>query len=317
MNFSLLERIARADRGILVTVLDTEGHTYKKRGEKALYVTGSPLPVSGNLGSLCMAKDIVTYGEAAWKNGRPGIARIDTSDPADAHFGYGTSCGGVMTLLIEPILDRHKKTYAKLRRRLEARRDVHLLHDLATGDLSLSSSPPAGATAWTPSRPAGPNALTSAGGLFAEHFAPAPELAIFGATPLAREVIHDLSGTRFRIHVTDWREDYLNTLADLPAVALHPGTYPVGRHTFALILSHSYEHDREALRQALAAGCAYVGLLSSRTRRDRMYAQLEADGVPRAALDRVSSPVGLDIGARTDPEIAVSIVAEMVRFLNR
>ena len=84
-----------------------------------------------------------------------------------------------------------------------------------------------------------------------------------------------------------------------------------------LLLSHNFERDKTALKAALAARCAYIGLLSSKVRRDQLYEDLIAEGVAAKDLTGVFCPIGADIKGRSDPEIAVSIAAELVEVVNR
>lgn len=296
MNFSLLESIAHIEQGILATVLETEGHTYKKTGEKALFAAGNPFPVCGNLGSLCVDQDILANGEKAWQDKRPVVMSVDMSDPLDVHIGYGTYCGGKMTILLEPIVEEHKRVYSEFRQYRERNEPVYLNHNLETGELSLS-----------------PSRSTPREHLFVEPFPRLPGLHIVGATPLCREVILRISEMAFDIHVIDWREEYLERIDEVGHVKTHLDSYPFEVDSYVLILSHSFSRDMRALEHALARGCAFIGLLSSKRRREEMYRQLEEKGATRDALERISSPVGIDIGARSDPEVAVSIVAELVR----
>jgi xanthine/CO dehydrogenase XdhC/CoxF family maturation factor len=86
---------------------------------------------------------------------------------------------------------------------------------------------------------------------------------------------------------------------------------------YAVLMSHHFERDREALRALLGTGAPYIGLLGPRRRADKMLADLHADGWrPRpvdlaSALARVHAPVGLALGAETPAEIALSVVAEI------
>jgi len=92
---------------------------------------------------------------------------------------------------------------------------------------------------------------------------------------------------------------------------------PFDEHSMVLVLSHSYEKDKDVLKHAFVHRCPYIGLLSSKTRRERMFEDLRRGGIAAHDLERVSSPVGIDIGARSDLEIAVSITAELIRFRNQ
>src|SRR5690606_7574425 len=79
-----------------------------------------------------------------------------------------------------------------------------------------------------------------------------------------------------------------------------------------VIVTRGHREDLATLREAVRRPAAYIGLIGSRAKVARLYAILEAEGVDRAALEVVRSPIGLDIGAVTPEEIAVSIVAELV-----
>jgi xanthine dehydrogenase accessory factor len=309
MDFSLLDKIDTVVNGFVVTVVETKGHTYRKRGAKALFVAGEAAPAWGNLGSLCVDQEIVRQGEAAHDEGKPRMIEIDTSESDDVDFGYGTYCGGVMQLLLEPILDAHKEVYRGLRASLKNDHPVVLRHNLVTGDLEVAGVGPStnDNLANTEPRP----------GMFAETIHPPRHLYIFGATPLTRRLAQLLAEMEFDIHVVDWRPTHLEGLMDLKWVSLHPEEYPFDADSYVLVQSHDFRRDKEALKAALSAGCAYVGMLSSSSRRDKMYEELRAEGVPGNSIDRISSPVGINIGGKSDAEIAVSIAAELVAFRNK
>jgi xanthine dehydrogenase accessory factor len=300
MNLALLDEIEKVENGILATILETEGHTYKKKGEKALFAADGPFPLYGNLGSLCVDQEIVLRGREAIADGAPKVITIDTSDASDALIGTGTFCGGKLTMFVEPIGDTHKAVYREVRARLESGGLFYLIHDMTTGDLSLSESAPAA------------NA-----DLLIEPIAPFTTLFLFGATPLAQRLVTSLEESDFKICVIDWREDYLNRFTNVATIAADKEPLPFDEHSLILVLSHSYEKDKDVLKQALECRCTYIGLLSSKTRRDRMYEDLREDGITAGEIERVSSPVGLDIGARSDLEIAVSITAELIRIRNQ
>ena len=142
MNFSLLDKIDEVSGGILATILKTEGSSYKKEGAKALFVVDDPFPRHGNLGSLCVDQHILSTGKAALETGKPRIITIDTTTPEDIHFGYGTYCGGVMKILLEPVIDAHRQVYRALARHLENNEPVYLVHDLHSGTLSIVRTEP-------------------------------------------------------------------------------------------------------------------------------------------------------------------------------
>ena len=73
-------------------------------------------------------------------------------------------------------------------------------------------------------------------------------------------------------------------------------------------------HDKTVLAQSLKTGARYIGMIGSRRKRDIIYETLLEEGFTQQDIDRVYSPIGLDIGAETPEEIAVSIVAELIKM---
>jgi xanthine dehydrogenase accessory factor len=85
------------------------------------------------------------------------------------------------------------------------------------------------------------------------------------------------------------------------------------RPTTALVLvAHDYKYDLPVLRHALSGEVGYIGMLGSRRRGDAILRMLREEGVSEAALARIRVPIGLDLGGRTAPEIALAILAEIV-----
>lgn len=87
----------------------------------------------------------------------------------------------------------------------------------------------------------------------------------------------------------------------------------IDRHSYLVIISRGHRHDQTLLRQALQTGAGYVGMIGSRGKRDKLYRNLEAEGVPREILEKVYAPIGMAIDAETPEEIAVSIVGELIK----
>lgn len=154
---------------------------------------------------------------------------------------------------------------------------------------------------------------------FAEAFLPPPRLAIIGATPIAEELCRLASGLGYRVSIVDPRDAFVHA-ARFPdaenVIAKWPdeGLKDIGldRYLSVVVLTHDEKLDVPALAAALRAGSLYVGLLGGqRTQRLRRDALTEL-GIDRGEANRIRGPVGLDIGADTPAEIALSILAEMV-----
>jgi xanthine dehydrogenase accessory factor len=87
----------------------------------------------------------------------------------------------------------------------------------------------------------------------------------------------------------------------------------IGEESYLVLVTRGHAYDKTVLAQALGTSACYIGMIGSRRKRDAIYEALLREEFTRADLDRVCSPIGLDIGAETPEEIAVSIVAELIQ----
>ena len=154
--------------------------------------------------------------------------------------------------------------------------------------------------------------------VFVDRVLPPRRLVVVGATPIAVALVELASRVGYRVTVVDPRVGLArpsmfpdaDLLVEWPEEAL--SELNVDAWTDVAVLAHDDRLDLPALGAAVAAGCRYIGLLGGRrTQRVRREALLDA-GVPASGLARIRGPIGLDIGAVTPQEIAVSILAEML-----
>lgn len=155
--------------------------------------------------------------------------------------------------------------------------------------------------------------------VFIEPIEAAPTLCLFGAGHVAQPLALMAKLAGFRVEVLDDRERFAARErfpdADLVlAEALEAGLprLTLGTNSFAVVVTRGYRGDAEALLHLLARPLRFVGLLGSRPKRAHILEDLERRGVAPEDLARVHSPLGLEIGAQTPQEIAVSILAEMI-----
>jgi xanthine dehydrogenase accessory factor len=133
--------------------------------------------------------------------------------------------------------------------------------------------------------------------IYLEPMLPAPQLLVFGESPCARAIARLGEVMGYGVEV----------LRDpLAAGTRHDGAFAV--------IATMGENDEESLAAVLSAGCAYVGVVASRTRFAEMREALLARGVSLEALDQVRNPAGLDLGASLPEEVALSILAEIVQI---
>ncbi len=158
------------------------------------------------------------------------------------------------------------------------------------------------------------------GELFIDITAPAPRVLIFGAVAYANHLAHLARVTGWRPYVIDPRARFA-TRAGLPdaieVIVAWPGAAleqlgGIDRATYLAVLSNDPKIDDEVLRLALSAEPAYIGAMGSHHAQAERRERLLAAGVRENDLARISAPVGLDLGALSAPETALSIMAELV-----
>lgn len=155
--------------------------------------------------------------------------------------------------------------------------------------------------------------------VFIEPVEPAPEVYVFGAGHVGCALARMAHDTGFRVHVVDDREKFANgdrfaegtdvVVADIPEWL---ATHELAPMAYAVIVTRGHRHDLDALRALAPRPLRYVGLIGSKAKVKRVYDALLEEGIDEAALARVHAPIGLDIGAITPQEIAVSILAELI-----
>lgn len=155
---------------------------------------------------------------------------------------------------------------------------------------------------------------------FLEPIASAPMVFLFGGGHVSLQVAKLLKMVGFKLVVMDDRPEFANPERFPMADDIWVGDYEnvlqntnLGPEAYVVIITRGHVYDKEVLAQALNKPAAYVGMIGSRRKRSIIYRALLDEGFTQDDLDKVHSPIGLDIGAETPEEIAVSIVAELVQ----
>ncbi|MGE3509099.1 MAG: XdhC family protein [Vicinamibacterales bacterium] len=155
--------------------------------------------------------------------------------------------------------------------------------------------------------------------VYIEPIEPSPELYVVGAGHVGYELARLAQTCGFKIHVIDDREKFANrerfpdadeVIADDIPAWLERTQLPA--HAYVVIVTRGHTNDLEALRALAPRDFRYLGLIGSRAKVARIYDALRDEGMPVERLTRVHAPIGLDIGAVTPQEIAVSILAELI-----
>jgi xanthine dehydrogenase accessory factor len=155
--------------------------------------------------------------------------------------------------------------------------------------------------------------------VFIEPVESSPELYVFGAGHVGHfvgKMAHDVG---FRVHVVDDREKFANAERFGPDIDVIVDDIPIWleKHTlsattYAVVVTRGHRHDLETMRGLLRSPLRYLGLIGSKAKVKRIFDMLREEGVTPDTLRPVHAPIGLDIGAITPQEIAVSIVAELI-----
>ncbi|HEX4565854.1 MAG TPA: XdhC/CoxI family protein [Vicinamibacterales bacterium] len=155
--------------------------------------------------------------------------------------------------------------------------------------------------------------------VYIDPIAPTPALYVIGAGHVGWNLAKIAADAGFRIHVLDDREKFANAerfpFADTIEVDdigawLHKADLPAS--AYVVVVTRGHTHDFDAVRALAARDLRYLGLIGSRAKVARIFDALESEGMPLECLQRVHAPIGLDIGAITPAEIAVSILAELI-----
>jgi xanthine dehydrogenase accessory factor len=272
--------------------------------------------------------------------GRPELLTFHLDD--DYGWDDGLICGGRMTILADPLPggDDYHARYARLVEAGQGCVEAILLADAdgapagsrylfdAAGRFVANRGPsrevPAAVLRYLPDLAQRPAAASQHGVAYLPTL-PRVTLFIVGGGHVGQAVAQLAAQCDFDIDVLDDRQAYVGpdrfptakrrlvgdvgrTLAEV-APALGP-------HHYALIVTRGHRHDEEALSHLAATKAGYVGMIGSKRKIRMIFEDLLAAGVPAEALHNVHAPLGLDIGSRTVPEIAVSIVAELIAHRN-
>ena len=337
MDSVLPRLIATLDRGlpaVYCAVVATRGSTPQKAGAAMLVFPDGTQ--AGTLGGGCVEAEVKRLALSA-----PAGASVHTFQ-LNNDYGWddGLICGGRMTILVHPVTDGdYYRRLLALTEGGEGFTEAAVIADAAglpVGDrylfnaagqpvAALAASPAWDAVAahlpslTTQSRPA-----TVRGIAFLPH-RPRVRLLLVGGGHVGQAVARLGAECGFSIWVVDDRESFANRdrfpAADRLLIGsigetlrtLVPTLAPA---TYALVMTRGHNHDEEALLHLADSRCGYVGMIGSRRKIRLIFDDLVAKGVRPEALARVHAPLGLDIGSQTVPEIAVSIVAELLALLS-
>lgn len=155
--------------------------------------------------------------------------------------------------------------------------------------------------------------------IFFERVRGAERLIVFGGGHIGRALVETASRVGFEVTVVDEREEWARrerfpsaeqVVNEEPEVALPE--LLIDEATYAVVVTHDHPLDQALVKVLLGSRARFVGLVASRTKRNKFVMRLRAQGMSEERLGRLRSPLGIDLGAVTPEEIALSITAELV-----
>jgi xanthine dehydrogenase accessory factor len=297
---------ARGERFALATVVATRRSAPRPVGSKlAVSETGE---LAGSVSGGCVENEVYGSAREVLAGAPPQLLSYGISD--DLALSVGLPCGGEIDVFVQ---EPETALLDELLPLVAAERDAVVLTDLETGEQRLLRD--------ETELERGRSGIVESEGrrLFADVYGPPPRLLVFGAVDTAEALCRAARGIGWRTIVADargkfatpervpsgdelvvgWPEEVLARVAPDHATAV-------------VVLTHDDRFDVPALEGALASDAFYVGAIGSRRNQARRRERLLEAGVPEDAVDRISGPAGLDIGADTPAETALSILAEIL-----
>lgn len=258
--------------------------------------------VAGSVSGGCIEDDLIAKAKSgALASGLPQVVRYGID--ADTAHRFGLPCGGMIELVLEPVEDRTR--LKELLLRLEAGERVKRQLTLATGEVDLT---PGGLT----------DELALTETTLVTLHGPSWRLLIVGAGQLTQYLAPMAAALGYEVLVCDPREEYRAGFVSEKARWVEGMPDDVVRemkpdgHTAIVALTHDPKLDDLALVEALNSSAFYIGAIGSRANQNKRKMRLtEHFGLTEQHFERFHGPVGLKNGARTPPEIAVSILAEI------
>ncbi len=316
----IVELWRRGDASVLVTLVRAEGSSYRRPGARLLIVRDGRY--AGTISGGCLEAEVIR--KAAWRV-RDGAAveRYSTLFDDTAEIPFGLGCGGTVDLLMEPadtpecvaLLTAMEKSLrgaaakvvtwlpgdGKPLQRMIVSSSGEMLY--ATGDLPAKRLACAHGLQpdWTYE------------GRFVEQLSPPQRLWVLGGGDDAKPLVRMAALLGWSVFVADGRKQLArpDRFPDAERV-LSTATLPITRDDAVVIMTHSYEQDRELLTRVLPLGPCYLGLLGARHRSSLLISEAAVilGWTVADCCDRLWAPVGLDLGGDGPEAIALAVLSE-------
>lgn len=321
----------------LATVIRVEGSAYRRPGARMLMTPEGQ--AWGMVSGGCLEHDILDHGRRALQSGQSRVVRYDSTSEDDIVFGTGLGCNGVIDVFIEPVTERLRESFVHA---VESCRKTRLAGAIATGIGSHAEHAWLTNGDWTGNETLWPllenypaeseKAVLLSGEIggaaarvFVQPLLPPIQLVAFGGWLDVIPLIRFAREIGFQVVVVDSRQrlSSLRFFREADSVLLCSPSEARSRiqfdeRTVAILMNHNFDRDQEALSALAQVSVPFLGMLGPKRRQQRILENVKAGGVPISDefARHIHGPVGLDIGAETPEEIALSIMAEILAVLN-
>jgi xanthine dehydrogenase accessory factor len=336
--YETIERwLAEGQRVVRATVTSVEQSA--PRGPGAWMAVNERGEVAGSVSGGCVEGAVYEEAQDVFKTGRPRWVTYGISD--DQAISVGLTCGGTIHIFIGLIgpggFDRliasvHDDVPVALATRLdgpEIGETIAVWHDHQMGSVGTAGLNHAVIEEARALLTLGESVIRAFGDegepvgddvrIFIQSFAPRPNMYIFGAIDFTKAMVHVGKYLGYQVTVIDARPIFATKLRFPEAddvVVEWPDEFlshaVVDERTALVILTHDIKFDVPVMEVALKTQAGYIGAMGSRKTQANRFAELRAKGYTDDQLARISAPIGLDIGARTPEETAISIAGEII-----
>lgn len=309
-----LEWHRAGDGAVLATVVETWGSAPRRVGSQ-LAISGTGL-IEGSVSGGCVEGAVIVEALEALEAGEKRELEFGVSDQ-DA-FAVGLACGGTIRVLVEPVgAVLPEQLLEDLVAARAEREPVAYVVDLDRSDRWLDR------TGFEERFRMDRSGFEPDSRVFVGIHNPPLRLIVVGAVHIAQALIPMARIAGYDPAIIDPRETFGSEarfpgeriLNDWPDEAVD--TLGLDTRTALVLLTHDPKLDDPALERALRSGCFYIGALGSTRTHAKRVARLTEAGFTEAEIGRIHGPIGLDIGAASPAEIAVSIIAEMTQVLRK
>ena len=311
----------RAGRGaVLATVVETWGSAPRQPGSQ-LVIDGSG-QIMGSVSGGCVEGAVITEAQEALADGTPRVLTFGVSD--ETAFTVGLACGGTIRILLEPVgAVLPEPMLADLVAARAARAPRAYLVNLETWERRLTAGPGDPLADAIAARMRADRSGMEEGVWFVAIHNPGLRLVVVGAVHIAQPLVQMARACGYDCTLIDPRETFgsaarfpgeriLDDWPDEALAALGPDA-----RTAVVTLTHDPKLDDPAIRAALASNVFYLGCLGSTRTHAKRLDRLAAAGFAPAQIARIHAPVGLNIGAKSPAEIAISIMAQITQVLRQ